>query len=186
MKPKFDLRSIDITSIPLNQQLLTHLIELAEAGEFAQLTDAGLSPELINALRTKNIGDILRIAGSVGVFSVSINVPRLDAAVRTCDQLQQDSQDVADLVRAGATALFLSEVFRIPLREAEIHCQFLPSAFARAGRPSMPGVDEREDIQAWWHTHSQTPLRQRWIELHKSWPDYSIPALCAVINEFNV
>lgn len=177
---------IDIDSQDLSFRVLCYLIELAESGEIDQLIAAGFSPETISTLRQMTVNDLSSLADTVGMVSLLLNVPRFASAISARTRRINDSQDLTYLARAGATALLLSEIFRISLTEAEAHLATLMTTDKRSGRPSMPDVGTRDAIHQWWAVNQSMPTRQRWIALHKKWPQFSLASLYAVINEFNM
>lgn len=176
---------IGIDSQDLGFKVFCYLIELAESGEIDQLVAAGFSPETISALRQMTVSDLNSLASSVGMMSLVINVPRFESAMAARSRRINESQDLAYLAKAGATALLLSEIFRISLAEAEAHLATLTTE-KRTGRPSMPDAATRDAIHQWWAVNQSLPTRRRWIALHKTWPQFSLASLYAVINEFNV
>lgn len=180
------MSQINIDSQDLGFRVLCYLIELAESGEIDQLIAAGFSPEIISALRQMTVNDVSSLAGTMGMMSLLINVTRFESAITARTRRINESQELTYFARAGATALLLSEVFRISLSEAEAHLTTLTTVDKRSGRPSMPDVSTRDAIHQWWAASQSIPTRQRWIALHKKWPQFSLASLYAVINEFNV
>ncbi len=176
---------IGIDSQDLSFRVLCYFIELAESGETDQLIAAGFSQETILALRQMTVSDLTSLSSSVGLMAVLVNVPRIESAMTARSQRLNDSHDLAYLVRAGATALLLTEIFRISLVEAEAHLLVL-QADKRSGRPNMPDTDTRDAIHRWWAANQSMLVRQRWMALHQAWPQFSLASLYAVINEFNV
>lgn len=134
------MSQINIDSQDLGFRVLCYLIELAESGEIDQLIAAGFSPEIISALRQMTVNDVSSLAGTMGMMSLLINVTRFESAITARTRRINESQELTYFARAGATALLLSEVFRISLSEAEAHLTTLTTVDKRSGRPSMPDV----------------------------------------------
>jgi hypothetical protein len=179
--------SISIDSHNLGFLILCYLIEQAESGDVDQLVQTGFSADILTALRRMPVSELSRVAGTLRVFEVLVDVNRIEEAMRSRLGLRSTAEDLAYLARAGATAVILAEVFRITVDEAEIHLSTL-STSKRRGRPSMPDDHLRETIQHWWadaNKNGESTLRHRLINLHKQWPMYSVASLYAVINEFN-
>ncbi len=180
------MSQIGIDSQELGFKILCYVIELAESGEIEQLIAAGFSSETISALRQMTVSDLNSLAtNAFGMMALVINVPRFESAMAARSRRLNESQDLAYLAKAGATAILLSEIFRITLAEAEAHLATLTTE-KRSGRPSMPDAATRDAIHQWWATNQSLPLRQRWIALHQNWPQFTLASLYAVINEFNV
>ena len=72
---------IGIDSPDLGFRVLCYLIELAESGELDPLIQAGFSAETLSALREMPVGEINRMAGTLGLFDLGVNVPRITAAL---------------------------------------------------------------------------------------------------------
>lgn len=163
--------------------LICHLIEMVEAGEMVE--EAGLNSEQIMALRSATVADLKRIAVMQGLVTIQFDPRKVGQAIYASRSRQEASDDLCYLARAGASAAILSEIMRISLDEAGAHIEAL-GVVRTPGRPSMPNADIRDAIHQWWSTNLHLAVRDRWIGLHKCWPDYTVATLYAVINEFNI
>lgn len=178
------------TNIPLDSQdlifrVLCYFIERAESGELDDIVAAGFSGEDISLLRQMTVADVVRLSATHGLVEVRVDTAKLERSQAALANQKIETEQFAYLAQAGAPATFLADLFRVTKEEAQTHLSILDIA-RPSGRPAMPDTTKRDQIHQWWADHQETPVRQRWIDLHKQWPLYTIATLYAVVNEFNL
>jgi hypothetical protein len=180
-----DASFLTVDAPDLILRVLCYVIELAEAGDMDAVVGAGFSAEAISNLRRTTGPDLLRVAATQGLVDVRIHTQRLSMGLMAIADQKAIAHQLAYLARAGASATILTRLFRISIDEAQAHLCAM-GITRPVGRPTLPDNATRDQIHAWWADHNDTPARQRWIELHQTWPAYSVSSLYAVVNEFNL
>lgn len=175
--------------------IMKYLTDRIDAGKVEPLIAAGLTPELIDALRHRSLRDLTRVAQDASVgFHLQLDGQRLTLAFLRLDAMQHDRELLEHFVRHGAPTPVLTRLFRVSHRELRALRRTLHRAKCeRGGRPRLPGAATRERIHAAWaelvstgetDTSERLRERERLYALHRRFPDYTIGALWSVLNEF--
>ncbi|NMG42317.1 DUF2857 family protein [Aromatoleum toluvorans] len=178
---------IPIKSEQLRVALLSHLIHLLDMGEVETLLDAGLSPDLLDTLRTASVRDLNAIAGMSQLdVSVHFAPATLEAAYRRHEAMTESRQLMEYHVQHGAHPQLLVHLFKMTMEQIrEQRALLCPEPQAR-GRPPLPKPEVREAVQqAWPRICSSYPPQRQYVELHYVFPDLSIATLWYVVHEFD-
>lgn len=180
--------------------VMKYLAGLIDSGHIEPLIVGGLTPELLDALRSCRLGDITRIAldPSIG-FHLKLDAPRLTTAFMRLNAIARDTMLIEHFVRHGAPPQMLTRLFRVSNTELRAMREALGPCTSRPGRPSLPDDAVRDQIHAaWQHIRAQAPKppvtavegfserreREHIYSLSLRFPHYSIAALWTVLNEF--
>lgn len=179
-------------SIPVNDSevrwtVLKYFVGLIDLGEIEPLLQSGMTGDLLQALRTRSMSDIARIAkdSSIGI-EIKINAHQLNTAFLRLDDIVRDQQLLEYYVTHQLPSWLLAKMFRKSISELrEMRAALCGPDHETVGRPSMPDVDVRERIHAAWDAICKAhPERQRFFELHQLFPDHQLNQLWSVVNEF--
>lgn len=176
---------IPITSQSLLLLVLAYIIDQIESGDTEALIEAGMLPEHLMRLRQCTMADLNQVAQATGVAVVQVDAGRLMTTLAARDRRQQQSEDLAQLAKAGAPTNLLSKLFGISQGEADSHVAAL-GILRKRGRVVLPPVSVRDQIHQWWAVNpfSDLPQEKRWLACHEAFPDYSVAVLFATVNEF--
>jgi Protein of unknown function (DUF2857) len=175
----------------LKRLLLEHMVEQLEAGgdDLDALLTAGVDPELLDLLRRRSARDFIAVAQmDLFVPSAFFDNDILKGCLQRIDSRRRDDELREYFVSHGAPMSMLNEVFKLSRDEARRLRTLLVPQGTHIGSPKMPAVQERQPIHEAWaqleRTQGSTSLRERVYELHQRFPDFSIAALWATVNEF--
>ena len=165
---------------------LTRVVAAVEASDtqtVAQLVGAGISPALLERLRSMSLGDAVRFAGAECGLSLAIDARVMTAQISRLDRAKSDRETMEYLVRNGASPRLLTQLFALTQTDARRMRQTLAPEIAAGGRPRQPTVDQREEIEIVWAQikAQQSCPRARIRELHQRFPDLPIASLELVI-----
>lgn len=181
------MNAIPINDAEVRWTVLKYFVGLIELGDLEPLLQGGMSGELLQALRTRSMTDIARIAkdSSIGI-EIKINARQLGTAFLRLDDIVRDKALLEYYVAHQLPSGLLARMFKKNSCELrEMRSSLCDSAQEAVGRPSMPDVDVRERIHAAWAAITKThPERQRFYELHQLFPDHQLNQLWSVVNEF--
>lgn len=177
-----------ITDPALKRMVLDQIVACIEAGGIDGLLEAGFSPEFLDAIRHRPARDLIKLAESAPLeFRVSMQEKSITDYLCRLDLIRRDAQLCEYFIRNGAATQLVTTLFRMPADDVRaLRAQLLPTDEAPK-RTRMPAPDVRDCIHARWSELERAGLsqRERIYELHQTFPDCRIDALCRTINEFS-
>ncbi len=179
--------SMPITDAGATTWAFLEIIGRVELGEVEDLLSLGISHDLINTLRQLPTSELMRLSAmsySNPLFRIVINEDALNLALRKLSRVTEESQLLEYFIRSGASPTMLTQFFSAPAVVLAEYRKTLNAPMS-AGRPRLPATSIRDGIHASWQKLSEVmDMRQRYIQLHKRFPDLSLSTLHAVVNEF--
>lgn len=180
------MNSIPVDDAEVRWTVLRYFVGLIDLGEFQPLLQSGMSNELLEALRTRSMSDIARIAkdSSIGI-EIKIDPRQLNTAFLRLDDIVRDQKLLEYYVTHQLPSALLARMFKRNSSELrEMRASLCPEQES-VGRPSMPDIDVRERIHAAWDRIRKThPERQQFYELHQLFLEHPLNQLWSVVNEF--
>lgn len=127
-----------------------------------------LSPKEIVKLRSLSYNDIVQLTNSLdeNVVSVNVNVKRLDMAIHQRLKRNKRQALIEELVKAGATKLFMSEKYMLHPKKYT----FLRNAYQlvnAVGRPRILTEQESHAVYELWLIHSSLPVGEAYLKIFK-------------------
>ena len=180
------IRVIDPT---VRTMIITHLIEQLERGSVEPLLSRGVTPEMMDALRSLSTGDVLQLASSGHPdvhFTLDLNGFRL--GLSTLERRKAEMQELAYFIQHGASHSMIAQFF--PTTDAEVvrNIRSLLLGDRKPGRAALPADGKRDAIHNAWFSLKAAmpdrPLRARLVTLHGQFPELPLDALFATVNEF--
>lgn len=175
----------------LLRAVLDYFVRLLSEGELQVLLDAGLSAEQLDRLRTLSVRDALQLVDLDLGCSIHVDGRQFGKALCQYSDLLITKTRIEYYVQHRAPASLMLQLFHVGNVELrDMRAALCPSDKAPgSGRPEMPTADEeRERIHLAWVEIFEAPAideRDRYISLHKKFPNYTIAALHAVVHEFD-
>ena len=179
--------TVPVNDAEVRWAVLKYIAGMIELGELEPLLQSGMTGELLQALRTRSMSDISRIANdsSIGI-EIKIDARQLNTAFIRLDDIVRDQKLLEYYVTHQLPSGLLARMFKRNSSELrEMRSALCHSANEMVGRPSMPDVEVRERIHAAWDAIcKEHPERQRFYELHQQFPEHPLNQLWSVVNEF--
>jgi len=179
--------TIPVNDAEVRWTIIRYFVGLIELGDIEPLLQSGMTGELLQALRTRSMSDIERIAkdSSIG-FELKINAHQLNTAFLRLDDIVRDQKLLEYYVVHQLPSWLLAKMFRRSTSELrEMRAALCGPGQETVGRPSMPDVEVRERIHTAWDMVRKThPERRQFFELHQLFPDHQLNQLWSVVNEF--
>lgn len=178
--------------VPVNDSevrwtVLKYMVGLIELGEIEPLLQSGMTPALLELLRTRRMSDIARIAKDTSIrVELRVDPRQLNVAFMRLDDIVRDQQLLEYYVRHQLPSALLARIFKKNSAQLrEMRAALCGTDSETVGRPSLPDIAVRERIHAAWSDICKKyPERQRFYELHQLFPDHALNQLSSVINEF--
>lgn len=181
------MSTVPIYDAEVRWTVLKYFVGLIEIGEIEPLLQCGMSSELLEALRTRSMADISRIAKDTSIgFEIKINAPQFNSAFVRLDEIMRDQQMLEYYIQHQLPSALLARMFKKHSRELrDMRAALCGPERETVGRPSLPDIDVREAIHAAWNEIGKTvPERRQFYELHQRFPDHPLNQLWSVVNEF--
>lgn len=170
----------------IRRLLLVYLINQIEEGDFQPLLDAGIEPELLEALRQRSVRDILRLAEMPLNLSVSVDSADLSVAFNRLDAITRDRCVIEYHIRHGAPTELMVRAFKLSSAELRALREALCADSGSRGRPQLPPEAVRDAIhKAWAEIVTEYDEKQRFMILHRRFSQYSIGSLWHAVHEFD-
>lgn len=169
--------------------LLSHLIEQVERGELSQLLDRGVTPSMMDRLRSLTASDVLHLATS-GHPDVhfTLDVSGFELGVNTLNRRKAVMQELAYFIQNGASHSMLAQFFPSIDPEVVKNLREVLRPERRCGRASLPDDGIRDKVHEKWHeilrSNSEQTACSRLVALHGHFHDIPLDALYATVNEF--
>ena len=168
------------------KMVLEHLLSCIET-DIKNLLINGLTQEALEAIRNRPARDLMRVA-EMPQLEVKVHIS--SSAILSCfqrlDSMKRQHELKEYFVQHGATPDMLASLFKIPPTEVRAMRAALCVQSFTAGRPSMPGVEKRAEIQNRWVeiTKQEPDIREQFYLLHRHGPSFPMSSLWATICEF--
>ncbi len=180
--------TLPVRSIATRSALLQEIVQRIEEAALDELLDCGLDGETIDRLRAMPNGNAQHlIDASVGLFFVAINADRMRLLLNTLDDQQRAAALLEYYVEHGATLAMIRALLRPEKKVLASYLERLHGTRQR-GRPTLPDTLTRDRIHAAWARATRAtpfrPERERLLEMHRSFPAYTLATLYSVLNEF--
>ncbi|MBW5286735.1 STY4526/YPO1902 family pathogenicity island replication protein [Burkholderia gladioli] len=167
----------------LHEMVMVAAIRSALGRELKQADE-----ETLARLRATPMDQVVALAAyAPRSVSIEINLDRLVAAMDQMARLPNGDEKLAYFIRNGASIALTLRVFKLSRRKLEklLTALDLPASTATAGpRQSLPAPADRDAIHQSWDGLKGT-IPDRYIELHRRHPDWSLATLDQVLNEFS-
>ncbi|WP_082848131.1 STY4526/YPO1902 family pathogenicity island replication protein [Delftia sp. GW456-R20] len=169
--------------------VLTEVIRVieTEAG-LDQLLLLGLTPELIDTLRTRQTRDLMDLASRMRSIRITLAVNEIAGHLDGIDRQRRDDEMCEYFVRNGATRSLVTRLFKRSSDEVRRLRDLLGGA--SVGRTKLPKEHDVVDhIHIVWHEIRRNAgpaenLRDWLFALHQKFPDYSIDSLHTCVKEY--
>ena len=166
--------------------VLEHLLSCMETDVHHLLTH-GITPEALEAMKNRPARDLMRVAAMPQLeVKVQINSSALLACFQRLDSMKRQQELKEYFVQHGATPDMLASLFKIPPAEVRAMRAALCKQSFTAGRPSMPDMERRAEIQDRWVeiTKQEQDIREQFYLLHQQYSSFPLSSLWATICEF--
>jgi len=167
---------------------LTMLLSRLEHGDLAALREAGINDRQMQRLRTMPVSEMVRLCSIKSLkIGIAVDEASLDHAIRMVDRISEELLLLEQLLARHAPLSMLSELFGIQSGDLALHRKILCEQPKR-GRPALPDQDTRDRINMHWHDLKRLDMHEakRYLALSERFPEVSMAALYAVVNEFGV
>lgn len=166
---------------------LTMLLSRLEHGDLAVLREAGMNDSQMQRLRNMPVSEMVRLC-SIKTLKIGIAVDEasLDHAMQMVQRITEEMRMLEHFIARHAPVSMLEELFGIQGIDLAVHRKILCEQPKR-GRPALPGHDVRDRIHMQWHElkrRQDMSEAQRYLALSELFPEVSMAALYAVVNEF--
>lgn len=181
------MNTIPVDDTEVRWTVLRYLVGLIDLGEFQPLLQSGMTNELLEALRTRSMSEIARIAKDSSItIEIKINPRQLTTAFLRLDDIVRDQKLLEYYVTHQLPSGLLARMFKRNSSELrEMRASLCGPEHESVGRPSMPDIDVRERIHVAWDRIRKThPERQQFFELHQLFLEHPLNQLWSVVNEF--
>lgn len=167
--------------------LLTRLINSFEGSDrslLAQLIDCGLTPDLIDKLRSMSLVDALKFTANQCGLSVSVDGDAVRQQMGNLERSRGDREMYEYFIRAGASPNLISRLFAVSPDDVRRLRKLIAPKVAGGGRPRHPVEPLRSDIETAWRRIRQieTTERQALYLLHQEFTHLTIGTLEAAIR----
>ena len=178
---------IAINDTHTKRLVLEDMLLRMEAGEVDALLEAGVSPELLDALRNRTTRDLIGVSQMTDaeVF-VHVDANSFLNCFRRFDAIKRSRQLQEYFVINGATPEMLASLCKLSPNHIRNLRTTLRHGNTIAGRPSMPTEAERNEInRAWVEIGAQEKdIREQYYALHQRFSRPSLSCLWATVSEF--
>lgn len=178
---------IAITDNHTKRLVLEDLLLRMETGEVNTLLEAGVSPELLDALRNRTIRDLIGVSQMTDAsVYMHVDASSFLSCFQRLDAMKRSKQLQEYFVMQGATPDLLQSLFKLALSQIRTLRATLRPGTPISGRPAMPHTKERDEIhRAWVEIGTQEKdIREQYYALHQRFSHHSMACLWATINEF--
>jgi Protein of unknown function (DUF2857) len=174
--------------------MLSHLVSVMEQFDPSRTDEfmaAGLTPDLVDRLRTLSTSDLWRlVAMNHHELRIQIDTNRLRYNLERMDATKNEQSLLEYFVRSGASPNMMSRLFGMHIKQIRSY-QVMLNVKNSMGRPPMPDVESRLSIvQHWTIVCADVPEstssfeRERFFRLHRHFPQFSMSTLDAVIASY--
>lgn len=177
-------------TIKLSDELMAMLAlewfvrNVANDGTFA-FDEPGVANGLLK-LRSVSPSDLRKIAHHAkDCFDIRIDREKFASAIYAASADSQRADNLSFLLKNGATRNMIADVLGVSDSRIDRARDLLGTPSVPRGRPSMPGVFEREQIQQSWATTAGTADVERFRRLKEKFPRWTLSSLYATVNEFS-
>ncbi len=142
--------------------------------------------QAIAALRSLSPLEAWRLGGMRHTgLSLVVDTRQLTENLRALKRITAEAETIAYFVRHGASRTMLHSLFHISHEVVSRQRRRLGIRLGK-GRPRLPEEGVRDAIHRTWVRicRDQCDARERLVQLHSQFPEYSLVALNAVLNEF--
>lgn len=165
---------------------LTRLIAALEGSDqqiLDQMLNAGMTPELLDRLRSMPLAEACRFAVGQCGLGIAIDTAAMQAQLHRMDRNKADREALEYLVRNGASPRLLTQLFALTQSDARRLRRVLAPAVATGGRPRLPPDDMRPAIESTWVelVAQETCPRARFRLLHQRFQPMPIASLELVV-----
>lgn len=164
---------------------LTRLIAAMEDADpqvLHQMLGAGMTPELLDRLRSMPLNEALRFAVGQCGLAIAVDTAAMRAQLQRIDRAKADRETLEYLVRHGASPRLLTQLFTLSQSDARRLRRVLAPDVATGGRPRLPPDDMRDEIERVWAELAAEPCpRARIRRLHERFATQVIASLELVI-----
>jgi hypothetical protein len=166
---------------------LTMLLSRLEHGDLAALRDAGMNDSQMQRLRTMPASEMVRLCSIKSLkIGIAVDEDSLDHAMQMVNRIREEMLLLEKFIERHAPLSMLTELFGVQSGDLAMHRKILCDQ-PRRGRPALPDQDLRDQIHMQWHDlkrQENMNEAQRYLALSERFPEVSMAALYAVVNEF--
>lgn len=145
----------------------------------------GLAQGLLK-MRSLSPSDLRKVAHHArDCFSVRFDRDKFAKAIYSASADSQKADNLNFLLNNGATRGMISDILGVTDSRIDRARDLLGQITAPRGRPSMPGVFEREQIHQAWAETSTLAHVERFRRLKERFPRWTLASLYATVNEFS-
>ena len=155
----------------------------AERRGARSLNMPGLTEDKIERLRTLTAGELRALAAHRALpIRVVVDGKQLAETLSVVTRARREHELEDYFVRHGAPSRLMQRLFTMSRqtthrRRGELGARLPP------GRYRLPDKRARERICIEWHRLAAEPVRDRYYRLHQLFPQFSLSALDATVNE---
>jgi hypothetical protein len=173
----------DSTASMLALMWMASAIERSAPEALSQLVQQGMSPELLEQVRSMPLGEAVRFAQSAPGLGIAVDPCTMGKHLQRMALARRDREIMEYLVQHGASPRLLTHLFTLAQSDARRLRKTLAPEICAGGRPRIPNDDVREAIEARWsELQDQEPCMRRRIQrLHQSFPEWLIASLELVV-----
>lgn len=165
---------------------LTILLSRLERGDLASLHEAGMSDQQMQQLRTMPVSEMVRLCSIKSLkIGIAVDEASLTQAIQTVHRIKHELLLLEKFLERHAPMSMLTELFGVQGSDLALHREILCEQ-PRRGRPALPDHEVRDRIHQHWHELKRQDMHdsERYLALSERFPDVSMAALYAVVNEF--
>jgi len=165
---------------------LTRLIAAMEDSDqqvLDQMVGAGMTPDMLERLRSMPLADAWRFAVGPCGLSIALDTKAMAAQFTRLDRAKADRESLEYLVCNGASPRLLTQLFALSQSDARRLRRVLAPDVATGGRPKLPPDELRLAIETAWREleTAETCPRARIRRLHELFRPLLIASLELVI-----
>lgn len=174
-------------NLPSNIQAIViyQAVQIVETGDVAainNLIEMGFSPENLDKLRHLPTMEVARmLSDDMPLVHVTVNSERIDQAFQAIATSKKDAEMQDEFIRRGASASMMHQLFRMSRKQVSAQRALLCVA-QEDGRPRLPPDEMQHAVYRAWRKLKQIPIRQRYLNLHDSFPDVTLAVLYALVG----
>ncbi len=173
---------LSLADTQLRAVLLSHIASQLAEGNPGELMASGLNIEEIKGLGALSAYHLKRLAAMRTVkIAISVDENQIRAGLRQLGVLEDPKSLEVYFLRHGASSRMMRTFFKMG-RKLTLQRRLQWGVRQPAGPVRLPEPTTRLKIFRYWQCLGEVKTRQNYYHLHKSFPDYTLSALEALIR----
>lgn len=180
--------SVPIGDSAARMLLVTHFVAWLDGGCQARVSDlvrVGLTPDLIDRLRSLSVADAMRLAARPCSMTLCVDCTEIRDQLDRIERQRDERTQFERFIGAGASPTLIGRLFAVSTAEVRRRRKLIAPHAAMGGRPRLPDEKERLEIQsAWLRLRENVDRSERscWLQLADLYPHLAIVSLEDVVE----